>query len=59
MNGSPANAWQMCLFPSSVMPLGEEAVVKELGRGEGARQDGRGWVFLKQQLDEGRLDGDI
>lgn len=41
------------------MPLGEEAVVKELGRGEGARQDGRGWVFLKQQLDEGRLDRDI
>lgn len=27
------------------MLLGEEAVVKELGRGGGARQDGRGCFF--------------
>lgn len=42
---SPANAWQLCLFPSCAMLLGEEAVVKELGRGGGAREDGRGWFL--------------
>lgn len=39
----PVNVWQMCLCPSGVMLLGEEAVVKESGRGGGAREDGRGW----------------
>lgn len=41
------------------MLLGEEAVVEELGRGGGARQDGRGCFFLRQQPKEGRLEGDI
>lgn len=40
--GSPINVWQMCLCPSGVVLLGEEAV-KESGRGGGAREDERGW----------------
>jgi len=40
--GRPANTWQMCLWPSGVKLLGEEAVVKESGRGEGAGEDSRG-----------------
>lgn len=42
VRGSPVNMWQMCLCPSGAMLLGDEAVVKESGRGGGAREDGRG-----------------